>query len=110
MTEDNNNDCWLHVIKGNRLFETGTVIAPLYLDDFEVVEVQAKEFIYQQVTIKEGLYHDLVSDYVHSVSDSEAYIKYIAVEGGFESNVTYTMGAAILNGKLFAQMLNFSKL
>lgn len=47
MTEDNNNDCWLHVIKGNRLFETGTVIVPLYLDDFEVVEVQEKEFIYQ---------------------------------------------------------------
>lgn len=110
ITEDKNNDCWLQVINGNRLFETGTAIVPLYLDDFEVVEVQAKEFIYQQVTIKEGLYHDLVSDYVYIVSDSEAYIKFTAVEGGFESNVTYTMGAAILNGKLFTQTLNFKKL
>jgi hypothetical protein len=110
ITEGKNNDCWLQVINGNKSFETGTAIVPLYLDDFEVVEVQAKEFIYQQVTIKEGLYNDLVSDYVHSVSDSEAYIKFTAVEGGFESNVTYTMGAVILNGKLFAQTLNFSKL
>lgn len=110
ITEGMNNDCWLQVINGNRAFETGSVIVPLCPEDFEVVEVQAKELIYQEVTIKEGLYNDLVSDYVHSVNVGESYLKFTEVEGGFESNVIYTMGTAILNGRLFAQMPKFSKL
>lgn len=109
-TKDKNNPCWLQVINSNRAFETGTALVPLCLEELEVVEVQAKELIYQEVTLKEGLYNDLVSDYVNSVNDGESYLKFTAVEGGFEYNVIYSMGTAILKGKLFAQMPNFSNL
>jgi hypothetical protein len=108
-TENENNKCWLQVINSNREYETQTAIVPLYLDDIEVVEVQAKELVFQEVTIKEGLYNDFVSDYVHSVDDEESYLKFTAVDGGFESNAIYTMSTEILNGKIFAKMPDFLK-
>lgn len=109
ITENGNNECWLQVINSNRVYETETAIVPLYLDDIEVVEVQAKELFYQKVTVKEGLYNDIVSDYVHSVDDEESYLKFTAVDDGFESNAIYTMGTGILNGKLFAEIPDFLK-
>lgn len=108
-TKDKNKECWLQVINSNREYETETAIVPLYLDDIEIVEVQAKELVYQEVTIKEGLYSDFVSDYVHSVDDEESYLKFTAVNGGFESNTIYTMGNEKLNGKIFAKIPDFLK-
>lgn len=47
ITEDINNNCWVQVINSNREYETGTALSPLYLEDLEVVAVQAKELFYQ---------------------------------------------------------------
>ncbi len=109
IAEGKNKECWLQVINSNREYETGTTLFPTYLDDIEVVEVQAKELVLQEVTIKEGLYNDFVSDYVQSVENEECYLKFTAVEGGFESNVIYTMDTEILNGKIFAIIPDFLK-
>ena len=109
ISEVRNNACWLQVINSNREYETGTAIVSSNHEDLEVVVIQAKELIYQEVTIKENLYNDFVSDYVHSVNEGDTYLKFTAVEGGFESNATYTMGTTILNGKIFAQTPDFLK-
>ena len=109
ISEVKNKACWLQVINSNREYETGTSLVSSNLEDLEVVLIQAKELIYQEVTIKENLYNDFVSDYVHSVNEGDTYLKFTAVEGGFESNATYTMGTAILNGKIFAQIPDFLK-
>lgn len=58
-TEEKNTECWLQVINGNRAFESGTSLVPLDIEDIEVVEVQAKQLVFQEVTIKEGLHNDL---------------------------------------------------
>ena len=44
-----------------------------------------------------------------TVNEGDTYLKFTTVEGGFESNATYTMGTAILNGKIFAQIPDFLK-
>jgi hypothetical protein len=109
ITEDENKECWLQVINSNKYYETGTALAPVYIEDIEVVEVQANELVFQEVTIKEGLYNDFVSDYVHSVDDKDSNLQFNAVEGGFESNAIYTMSTEKLNGKLFAKIPDFLK-
>lgn len=109
ITEDKNKECWLQVINSNREYGTGTALVPVYLEDLEIVKIQAIELVFQEVTIKEGLYNDFVSDYVHSVDDKDSYLQFNAVEGGFESNAIYTMSTEILNGKLFAKIPDFLK-
>lgn len=107
ITEDINNNCWVQVINSNREYETGTALSPLYLEDLEVVTVQAKELVYQEITIKITIFQDFAADYVYSVDDEDSFLIFTAVDGGFESNAIYTMDTGVINGKYLLKCLNF---
>lgn len=102
--EDKHKDCWIQSINSNRYFKAGHSLCPEDINDLELVTLQAKTLLNQEVVIKEGLYNDVVTDIVHSVDEPESVVTFTKTLEDFISNVTYTMGTDILNGKLYQEI------
>ncbi len=98
--EDAAKNCWIQVINTNRYYGTGYSLSPTDVNDLELVQITAKELMHQEVTIRDGLFHEIVFGIVHSASHPEAQVVFKKIQGGFQSNITVTMGSEILKGKL----------
>jgi hypothetical protein len=98
--EDAAKNCWIQVINTNRYYGTGYSLSPTDVNDLELVQLTAKELMHQEVTIRDGLFHEIVFGIVHSASEPEAQVVFTEIQDGFESNITFTMSYEILNGKL----------
>ena len=104
--EDETNNCWIQVINTNRYYATGYSLSPTDVNDLELVQFTAKELINQEVTIKEGLFQEIVFGIVHSASEPYVQVVFTKTLDGFESNITFTFGSEILNGKLHIETPN----
>lgn len=104
--KDKNQYCWIQVINTNRYYGTGYSLSPTDVNDLELVQLSAKELMHQEVTIKDGLFQEIVFGIVHSASEPEGVVIFTENQGGFESNITFTMSSEILNGKLQIGMPN----
>lgn len=104
--EDAAKNCWIQVINTNRYYGTGYSLSPTDVNDLEIVQLKARELMCQEVTIREGLFHEIVFGIVHSTSEPEGQLVFKKIPGGFESNITFTMSSEILNGKLQIGMPN----
>lgn len=104
--EDAAKNCWIQVINTNRYYGTGYSLSPTDVNDLELVQLTAKELMYQEVTIKDGLFQEIVFGIVHNASEPEGVVVFTENQGGFESNITFTMSSEILNGKLQIGMPN----
>lgn len=104
--KDKHNDCWIQCINSNRYSKAEHSWCPEDTNDLELVSIQAKTLLNQEVVIKEGLYHDIVIDKVDSVDSPDTELTYKKTPSGFVSNVTYTMGTEILKGKLYHEIPN----
>lgn len=104
--EDAAKNCWIQVINTNRYYGTGYSLSPEDVNDLELVQLIAKELMHQEVTIKDGLFQEIVFGIVHNASEPEGVVVFTENQGGFESNITFTMSSEILNGKLQIGMPN----
>lgn len=98
--EDAAKHCWIQVINTNRYYGTGYSLSPTDVNDLEVVELKAKALMHQEVTIRDGLFQEIVFGIVHHTSDPDGLIVFNKIPGGFESNIIFTFSSEILNGKL----------
>ena len=98
--EDETNNCWIQVINSNRYYATGYSLSPTDVNDLELVQLSAKDLMHQEVTIREGLFKEIVFGIVHSTSEYDNEVVFTKTLDGFESNITFTFGSEILNGKL----------
>lgn len=98
--EDETNNCWIQVINTNRYYATGYSLSPTDVNDLELVQFTAKELINQEVTIREGLFQEIVFGIVQSTNEYDNEVVFTKTLDGFESNITFTFGSEILNGKL----------
>lgn len=98
--EDETNNCWIQVINTNRYYATGYSLSPTDVNDLELVQFTAKELINQEVTIREGLFQEIVFGIVQSTNEYDNEVVFTKTPDGFESNITFTLGSEILNGKL----------
>ena len=98
--EDVTKNCWIQVINSNRYYGTGYSLSPTDVNDLELVQLTAKELMHQEVTIRDGLFQEIVFGIVQSASQPEGQVFFKKIPTGFESNITFTLGAEILNGKL----------
>jgi hypothetical protein len=104
--EDAAKNCWIQVINTNRYYATGYSLSPTDVNDLELVQLTAKELMHQEVTIKDGLFQEIVFGIVHNASEPGGVVIFTENQGGFESNITFTMSSEILNGKLQIGMPN----
>jgi hypothetical protein len=81
-------------------------LSPTDVNDLELIQLTAKELVHQEVTIRDGVFHEIVFGIVHRASEPEAQVVFTKIKGGFESNITFTLGSEILNGKLQIGMPN----
>lgn len=102
--EDETNNCWIQVINTNRYYATGYSLSPTDANDLELVQFTAKELINQEVTIKEGLFQEIVFGIVQSTNEYDNEVVFTKTLDGFESNITFTFGSEILNGKLHIEI------
>lgn len=98
--EDETNNCWIQVINTNRYYETGYSLSPTDVNDLELVQFTAKELINQEVTIRDGLFQEIVFGKIYNTSEPDNQVVFTKTLDGFESNITFTFGSEILNGKL----------
>ena len=98
--EDAAKNCWIQVINTNRYYGTGYSLSPTDVNDLELVYITARELMHQEVTIRDGLFQEIVFGIVRSASEPEAQVVFTEIQNGFESNITFTMSYEILNGKL----------
>ena len=98
--EDETNNCWIQVINSNRYYATGYSLSPTDVNDLELVQLTAKDLMHQEVTIREGLFQEIVFGIVHSANELNDQVVFTKTLDGFESNITITFGSEILNGKL----------
>lgn len=99
-------NCWIQVINTNRYYGTGYSLSPTDVNDLELVQLTARELMCQEVTIRDGLFNEIVFGIVHSTSQPEGQLVFNKIPSGFESNITFTFGSEILNGKLQIGMPN----
>ena len=104
--EDATKNCWIQVINTNRYYGTGYSLSPTDVNDLELVQLTAKELMHQEVTIRDGLFQEIVFGTVHSNSEPDSQVIFTKIPGGLESNITFTLGSEILNGKLQIGMPN----
>ncbi len=104
--EDVAKNCWIQVINTNRYYGTGYSLSPTDANDLELAQLTSNKLINQEVTIRDGLFHEIVFGIVHSASEPEAQVIFTEIQDGFESNITFTMSSEILNGKLQIGMPN----
>ena len=98
--EDETNNCWIQVINTNRYYATGYSLSPTDVNDLELVRFTAKELINQEVTIRDGLFQEIVFGKIHNTCKPDDQVVFTKTLDGFESNITFTFGSEILNGKL----------
>ncbi len=98
--EDKYKNCWIQVINTNRYYETGYSLSPSDVNDLEPIHLTAIELLHQEVTIREGLYNDIVFGIVQGASEPDGQILFTKTAEGFESNITFYFSSEILNRKL----------
>ena len=98
--EDKTNNCWIQVINTNRFYATGYSLSPTDVNDLELIQLSAKELMRQEVTIREGLFREIVFGKIHNTSEPDNQVVFTKTPHGFESNITFTFSSEILNGKL----------
>lgn len=98
--EDETNNCWIQVINSNRYYATGYSLSPTDVQDLELVQLTAIDLMHQEVTIREGLFQEVVFGIVQSTSEYVNEVVFTKTLDGFESNITFTFGSEIINGKL----------
>ena len=101
--EDETNNCWIQVINSNRYYATGYSLSPTDVQDLELVQLTAIDLMHQEVTIREGLFQEVVFGIVQSTSEYVNEVVFTKTLDGFESNITFTFGSEILNGKLYIE-------
>ena len=104
--EDAAKNCWIQVINTNRYYGTGYSLSPTDVNDLELVYITARELMHQEVTIRDGLFQEIVFGIVRSASEPEVQLVFKKIPSGFESNITFTFSSEILNGKLQIGMPN----
>lgn len=103
--ESNTQNLVLQVINSNKKFETRWTIEPLRPDiDFEEVQIRASDLLFEEITIKETLFNELVYGKAMCFLGDDEIIKFSPVGDDLISNVQFEFRSTIklrLKGHLY---------